>query len=274
MTVVVRQTPPGWTAWRDGAVVGRLSVLVRPDQRCFLVSHDCDADAYGPLLDAALAARDQDVYVELDEVVTDAQRACARRGFTVNRREHHYLLPTDPARTGLIRRGAPNGLGIISAAQADADRLRKLDDALRQEVPGTAGWRNAPQAFLRQTFEHPQFDPATYLVAIHHGTGRYVGLVRVWITPGQARLGLIGVLPRWRRRGLAVALLAQAFGVLHDRGLLEATCEVDQTNTASNALMTSIGARRTGGHVELVRRRRLSGARAPGAGRSRPGRWP
>jgi ribosomal protein S18 acetylase RimI-like enzyme len=66
---------------------------------------------------------------------------------------------------------------------------------------------------------------------------------------------LIGVLSRWRRRGLAVALLAQAFGVLYDRGLFEATCEVDQTNTASNALMMSLGARRTGGEVELVRRR-------------------
>jgi ribosomal protein S18 acetylase RimI-like enzyme len=65
---------------------------------------------------------------------------------------------------------------------------------------------------------------------------------------------LIGALPPWRRRGLAVALLAQAFGVLYDRGLLEATCEVDQTNTASNALMIGLGARRTGGQVELVRR--------------------
>jgi hypothetical protein len=104
-------------------------------------------------------------------------------GLHGQRREHRYVLPTDPARTGLAGRVAPEGLGIISAAAADIDRLRELDDALRQEVPGTVGWRNDPQAFRRQTFDHPQFDPATYMVAVHHSTGQYVGLVRVWITP-------------------------------------------------------------------------------------------
>ncbi len=255
VAVLVSHTPTGWTASRDGEVVGRLGTLVRPDQRCFLVWRDCDAEAYGPLLDTALATLHQDVYIELDEAAADAQHACTQRGFTLIRREHCYLLPTDPARTGLAGQVTPEGLGIISAAQTNVDQLRELDDALRQEVPGTAGWRNDPHAFPRQTFDHPQFDTATYLVAVDHRTGQYVGLVRVWMTPSQPRLGLIGVLAPWRRRGLAATLLAQALGVLYDRGLLGATCEVDHTNTASNALMLRIGARRTGGQIELVRRR-------------------
>jgi ribosomal protein S18 acetylase RimI-like enzyme len=68
-----------------------------------------------------------------------------------------------------------------------------------------------------------------------------------------SRLGLIGVLPAYRRRGLADALLARVFGVLSARGQIEVDCEVDETNVASNALMIGLGARRVGGTVELCR---------------------
>jgi ribosomal protein S18 acetylase RimI-like enzyme len=68
-----------------------------------------------------------------------------------------------------------------------------------------------------------------------------------------SRLGLIGVLPAYRRRGLAGALLARVFGVLATRGQAEVSCEVDETNVASNALMAGLGARRVGGSLELRR---------------------
>ena len=41
--------------------------------------------------------------------------------------------------------------------------------------------------------------------------------------------------------------------VLSARGQAEVSCEVDETNTASNALVTGVGARRVGGAVELMR---------------------
>jgi ribosomal protein S18 acetylase RimI-like enzyme len=147
----------------------------------------------------------------------------------------------------------PDGFAVMSAADADVDRLRELDDALRQDVPGAAGWRNDPLTFADQTFKDPEFDPATYLIAVRENTGRYAGLVRVWIRPGLPRLGLSGVLAAHRRQGLAIALIARAFGVISARGQAEVTCEVDETNVASNALMVRLGARRTGGAVELIR---------------------
>jgi GNAT superfamily N-acetyltransferase len=228
--------------------------LIRPDRRCFLIFRDCSGNAYGPLLDVALDTLRQDVYVEVDEAAAESLRVLTGYGFTIDRREHHYAIPTDPARTGLAGQAVPDGFATISAADADVDRLRELDDALRQDVPGTAGWRNDPEEFAAQTFGGPQFDPATYLVAVDDTADDYVGLVRVWATPGGPRLGLVGVLQPYRRRGLARALLARAFDVVHERGQPEASCEVDQANTASNALLTGIGARRTGGAVELVRR--------------------
>jgi RimJ/RimL family protein N-acetyltransferase len=46
---------------------------------------------------------------------------------------------------------------------------------------------------------------------------------------------------------------------LQQRGNAEVTAEVDVTNTASNRLLTGLGARPTGGFVELVRRRPAGG---------------
>jgi predicted GNAT superfamily acetyltransferase len=68
----------------------------------------------------------------------------------------------------------------------------------------------------------------------------------VWNRPGGPRLGLIGILRSCRRRGLAIVLIAQAFGVLYRRGQLAASCEADETNTASNALMARLSASRVG----------------------------
>ena len=254
MVVVESPEPMLWTAKRDGQRAGWLRALARPDQRCFLHPRDCDRDAYNLLIGAALRTVQHDVHIEVDEGDTDAQGDLRARGFVVNRVEDHYVLPTDPATTRLAESTMPAGFAILSAAHADLDRWRELDDTLRQDVPGTAGWRNDPETFVEQTLDDPEFDPATYLLAVEQPSGQYVGLVRVWITTSGPRLGLIGTLSSHRRRGLGRALIAEAFGVLHHRGQTSATCEVDQSNNASQRLMTSMGARHDGTTVELVRR--------------------
>ncbi|MFJ9905211.1 GNAT family N-acetyltransferase [Streptomyces sp. NPDC101152] len=252
MVVVSSEGPTQWTAWREGLEIGSLLALVRPDQRCFLI-HDGSSDARGPLLDAALATLEADVYAEVDEADADAHGDLSARGFVVHRREHHYLLPTDPGRTGLTRHRPPTASAFLSVQKADADRWRELDDALRQDVPGTAGWRNDPERFAGDTFTDPEFDPATYLLAADETSGQYIGLIRVWNTSTGPRLGLLGTLAGHRRRRVAVALLAEVFDVLHRRGQGHVRCEVDAGNAASNALMIGIGAERVGGTVEFVR---------------------
>jgi ribosomal protein S18 acetylase RimI-like enzyme len=56
----------------------------------------------------------------------------------------------------------------------------------------------------------------------------------------------------YHRRGFASLLLARAFRALHKRRKTEATAEVDDTNHRSRSLLMHLGARRTGGTVELV----------------------
>jgi ribosomal protein S18 acetylase RimI-like enzyme len=225
-------------------------VLTRPDGRTCLYLRDVADEAYAPLIDAVLGAHEVDLYLEVDEGAEHAREVLTARGFVPQRHEHHYVIPTDSATAATA---APAGFAFLSAADCDVDRLRELDDALRQDVPGAAGWRNDPARFADQTFGDPEFNPATYLIAVDCGTGEYAGLVRVWIRPQGPRLGLIGVLPAFRRRGLAVALLTSVFRVLAARGDAEVTCEVDDANLASNALVTGLGARRAGGAVEFMR---------------------
>jgi ribosomal protein S18 acetylase RimI-like enzyme len=257
-TVRIVRASPGlvWRAFdadSDGdQVIGSVTAFLRPDDRWF-VNFDSASrtDSYGPLLAAVARNTGSDLYASVDEKDIEAQGIFARLGFTVNRRESNYVIPTDPQVTGL-HVGQPDGIVIISAANACEDEMRLLDDALRQDVPGTVGWRWDPGDFHEETFDS-QFDPATYLIAIDTASGDFAGLVRVWNSPGRPRLGLIAVLRPYRRRGLASALLARAFGALHERGVTEVTAEVDETNSASLSLMLRLGASREGGTIEIIK---------------------
>ncbi len=252
----VECTEPGrrWqAAGPDGAAAGTVLAWVKPDQRCSLFFRSCRPQAYRPLADAVAAALGRDLYTQVEADDLDGMAGCQRAGFGAWHRESYCRIPTSPQVTGLGTARVPAGLTVISAAVADEGRLRLLDDALRQDVPGADGWRWDPEGFRRETF-CPEFDPATYLVAVELDGGEYAGLARVWMNPGRPRLGLIAVRPAHRRHGLARALLGQAFGVLSERGLAEVTAEVDDANVASLTLMNSLGARWAGGCAELLRR--------------------
>jgi RimJ/RimL family protein N-acetyltransferase len=252
---VVRASPGlVWRALDGDNVVGAVRAFLRPDNRWFLAFDTCREDGYAPLL--AFAA--EEVGTDLYAIANDSDRQALDRfaglGFTVNRRESHYLIPTDSVATGLQVSAEPENIIVISAINADEDDLRLLDDALRQDVPGTSGWKWDPGDFREETFDSPRFDPATYLIAVDMESGEYVGLVHVWNTPGRPRLGLIGVVPSYRRRGLATLLLARVFRTLYQQGKTEVTAEVDDANAASRPLLLRLGARRTGGFVEVIKR--------------------
>ena len=255
-SVRVVRAPPGlvWRAFDADQAVGAVRATLRPDNRWFVAFDTCRADSYQPLLSALAESIGEDLYTTARDTDEQSLDRLARLGFTQNRRESYYLIPTDPAATGLDTAPEPEGIVIISAADADEDQLRVLDDALRQDVPGTAGWRWDPGDFREETFDSEQFDPATYLVAMDTDSCDHVGLIRVWVNPGRPRLGLVGVVSPYRRRGLARALLARAFRVLHERGQTVVTGEADDANLASSALLLRLGARRHAGFVEVVRR--------------------
>jgi GNAT superfamily N-acetyltransferase len=249
----IARASPGlvWRAFAGDQTAGSVTAFLLPNDRWFVTFADCRSESYQPLLRAVAGNTGGDLYATVEDTDQEALETFTHLGFTASRRESNVLIPVDPRITGLTAEDAPSGVGIVSAADTSEDRLRLFDDALRQDLPGAEGWKWDPGDFHEETFG-TQFDPATYLVASEEGSGEYVGLVRVWKTRGGPRLGLIAVTRPYRRHGLARILLARAFRVLHERGETEASAEVDDSNTASWALLRSLGARRTGGTVELV----------------------
>jgi GNAT superfamily N-acetyltransferase len=211
-------------------------VRVRPDGRCFIRLDELDVPTGGEL------------HIDVDEADMPAVSRCIAQGFRVNRRESVYRVPTRSEGARVI----PAGIAFVQADEADEARLRALDDVLRQDVPGTDGWRWDPQGF-REELRQPAFDPSTYLVAADALDGEYVGIVRVWDNPGLPRLGFVGVVRTHRRLGLGRALLDRVFSVLAARGQSEVLTEIDDTNVASRALLAGFGARRCGGTIELRR---------------------
>ncbi|HST66168.1 MAG TPA: GNAT family N-acetyltransferase [Mycobacteriales bacterium] len=240
-----------WHALDDDVVVGRASLLRRPDGRAFLAADAWKEEVTAALVRTVIEDVPGDLHSTVDENDAPQLELLTAAGFAEVRREHEYLIPVAGVLAGTSG-PVPAGFRIVSAAEVDADRLMRLDEALRQDVPGTDGWVNEPAEFRDYTFGSPQFDPELYLVAVTD-EGRYAGLVRLWPAHRVPRLGLVGVLRWHRRRGVASALLQAAFRPLAARGVEQVSAEADATNVASVTLLTRLGAERTGGAIELRR---------------------
>jgi len=192
------------------------------------------------------------VIAHLAEDRADEARVFADAGFTPARREVKVEVDLDQALAAIGDPPLLRGVAAISAAEADLERLRLLDAALRDEIPGTAGWRSTPTEFAEETFDRPAFNPATYLVAVEELTGDYIGLVRVWMNRAGPRIGMFGVLPGHRRRGITLALLARCLLAARELGYRTATSEYDETNEASRGVFERLGARQTGNVIEFA----------------------
>jgi ribosomal protein S18 acetylase RimI-like enzyme len=187
---------------------------VRPDGKVFARSPEDECD-----------------YAECRE--DDAERWLAA-GWTIRRREDEYAVAT----------AASGPHPFLHLGDVDLERLRLLDDELRQDVPGIAGWRWTHDEFVAETYS----SPAVYLVA-----SGYEGICRIWLREPAPRLGFVGVCRSRRRQRLGRALVAAALGETNALGFGEVTTEIDVENAASQALFRSFGARRIGGYLELVR---------------------
>ncbi|WUJ70542.1 GNAT family N-acetyltransferase [Kribbella soli] len=239
-----------WHAIENDLVVGRGHAARRLDGRTFL-SIDTWRDAVFDRLAAAMLADLADLadqrapqYTVVDETDRDLIANWERAGFTRERRESEFVVPTE-----LTPTDAPPGVVITTASEAP---LRELDRAIRAEIEATVGWQTMPAEVLPWQGGTRPLDPSKYTVATRDG--RYVGMVRVATMTRRPRIGLVAVLTAERRHGIARALLTRTLSGLHQAGFEAATAEVDETNTAALALFDGLGAKRTGGSLELISR--------------------
>ncbi len=197
------------------------------------------------------------VLVEVDATAAADLRTLTGAGFAQSRREMLFDIPVDQALTKLARARPPTGVRIDTADVVEVAHLQALDEELRDDIPGSPGWRSTLEEFREATFGDPAFDPRTYLVAVDRSAGECLGLARIWMNAGGPRLGMVGTVRSRRRQGLARALLRGVFQAVAATGATTVTTEVDDTNTASLTLLSGLGGTATGAVVEL-------GARAAG----------
>jgi ribosomal protein S18 acetylase RimI-like enzyme len=236
-----------WLAWDGGQVTGVLEVWHAPDGRVRLWFGKSRPQTHAALTMAIEPA----CHVTVDRGEVSVIEALTGAGFAELRQENEYEIPVAAADAPV-----PAGLRIITADQTELEPLMLLDCAIRADIPGADGWQPDPAWFRVETYDSAAFDPQAYLVALDGAD--YVGLARIWLrSAGQAhrRLGCVGVLAGYRRRGLARALVARALAPLAAAGETAITAEADTTNIGSHTLLTGFGGRVTGGTVELYRDR-------------------
>lgn len=226
---------------------------VRPDRRLYVQCRGRWTPASAARARALAREHRRSTIASVDGEDASARSLLVEAGFVPMRREAVVVVDVatalaafegEPERT-------PSGIVIVSALDVREDLLRELDDELRQDVPGTVGWASSPAEFRAHTFEDPDFDPRTYLVALSEPSRELVGLVRIWMGSERTRLGMLGVRREWRRLGVGVALLHRALEAVRAAGATAVTTEFDVANDASRALAARLGARHIGTRVEL-----------------------
>ncbi len=103
------------------------------------------------------------------------------------------------------------------------------------------GFRPVPfELFEQEMFGADDWDPSLAFLA--EVDGAVVGLVVALSFEGDGYVAILGVVPAWRGRGIAKALLNRAFAELAQRGHREARLNVDAHNpTGAVALYESVG---------------------------------
>jgi mycothiol synthase len=138
----------------------------------------------------------------------------------------------------------PEGIGVRTFRPGEEQRVYEANNAAFAqdfyfEPKPFDDWRTVH-------IDAPRFDPALWWLAEHDG--ELVGFSRnAWHFSGDPSFGWIeslGVLPAWRRRGLATALLRHSFRDFRGRGATRVGLGVDAENaTGAVALYERVGMR-------------------------------
>ncbi len=170
-----------------------------------------------------------------------------RHGFRLDRVWSNLRLeferrPPAPAWPGGIavrafRPGEDDVNLVLAYRDAFKDHYGYLEQPLEAEVERWRHW-----------MQQPDFEPSLWFLAVD--AGRICGYCCTYAeSHGDKECGLVdefGVCRAWRRRGIGRALLLEAFGAMHARGLKGVELTVDSDN-ASDALgvYASVGMRAT-----------------------------
>jgi mycothiol synthase len=154
-------------------------------------------------------------------VNTDKRELLERRGF----HSVHSVLrfKIDLANRSPDAVDPPAGIVLRQYAMGDADAVR---ETMGEAFEGNR--RYTPRRldeWLELRLRHPAFDPGLWRVA--ECEGRVVGATLVYDVGDTGYLSNVGVRRAWRGKGVAQALVADAFAALRERGQMRVLVSVD-----------------------------------------------
>jgi GNAT superfamily N-acetyltransferase len=241
-------------SWVSGD--GRAQAFRRPDDRWQLSLPATAPDAW-PGLVAELRRDASGTVITAAPSDDDLEPLLRGAGLLPARRIQHWTVPIDAerlARIGLVPGAGPahtwhpSTHRLLRVTDAELTAVVGLDNVLRHEIPGTAGWHGTV-ADLRDELDSAAFDPQLYLIAQDERTGRLDGLIRVWLNDAGPRLGCIAVRASARGTRVTGALISAVAAVLTQRGYAEITAETDADNRAAVRLARRLGA--AAGRIEV-----------------------
>ncbi|HVM34557.1 MAG TPA: GNAT family N-acetyltransferase [Actinomycetota bacterium] len=169
------------------------------------------------------------------DIKDEAGRALlTRRGYTVVRRQYTMVRGLPAQEVSPV----PDGVTIRSAREDEGPLLHTL-----VEETFAGHWAHVPRTyeeFNAVSLQRADTDPGLWFIAEAHGEP--VGLLIAAIDGSQGWVADLGVLDRWRRRGIGAALLTRAFEEFTKRGATEVGLGVDASNaTGAVRLYESVG---------------------------------
>ena len=134
----------------------------------------------------------------------------------------------------------PDGIRLDHARRGEEREVFEASEDAFQDH-----WDHQPHEYdeWRQWMVDTEFyDPELWLLA--RDGDEIAGISLLFIDPGEGWVGVLGVRPRWRRRGIAKALLYASFREIRGRGKPRAVLGVDAANpTGATQLYESVGMR-------------------------------
>jgi mycothiol synthase len=222
--------------FKDGTPRLSFEIAVHPGWR----RRGIGTDLFESVLTRARRAGVQNVSTSIysvpDELPGDNTRWLRRRDF---KSEHSYWQ----MRLDNITQAAPPiwpaGIGVRRFTNLDRDPAIWADLILK------AFNESASAAGVLAQLREPGVAPDGYFFAVDVNTGREVGTsrARIDIMGGEqvGYIGTVGVLPEYRGRGIATALLAQTLAYLAGQGMASATLFVEDHNHHARRLYDNLG---------------------------------
>jgi mycothiol synthase len=229
----------------DGRAVGFATTMQRQDETdCWAAVHpELTARGLSTALLAKVEERAREHGSRKLKVGMFAENRAARAlfdalGFREARRYYHMRIvfdrPPEPA-------AMPGGIELTAFRREDA---RAFHAAMNEAFEEEWGFVSLPfEDWERMRLDAPDADTSLWFVA--RDDDEIAGGIRCDPDKyGGGWIGMLGVRPPWRKRGLGLALLQHAFVVFHGRGQTHAGLGVDAENpTGATRLYEKAGMR-------------------------------